>query len=937
MNFKHIIAITAIISLLLPGISANANQPYGGCWHPEDIKDWSPEKDKDAKFNRSRIPLQKRFRTTAGMPANIRQHTEGQICNATILYPRCSAAPSQGAPTFTAYQPTYWQYMDKLVYWAGSASEGIIIPPPAPTTDAAHLSGVKVLGQIFFPPTYYGGKREWVEEMLKTENGKHPYALKLFEIARYFGFDGWFINEETGGSSSSDWASFIKDFNEAADAAGFPDMEIMWYNARTAPDITILKAHKNTSQFLEYGAVGDKRSYASQIGCSESDIFSKLYSGIECAKAGLTGYNYFLNQAFPAGGHVGSVALFCPEEHSWKDNVRDILDIDDTGEKAYQAVKRVFNDEQTMWVNRSGDPSALNDSWRGISGAIEERSAITSVPFRSDMCVGVGKYRFVEGRKLWTGDWHHSGVQSVLPTWRWWIGNRGDLTVDIDWDNAYNMGNSFRVSGSLSVGDHLMRLYKTCLKIENDMVLEIAFKGETPQLALSTSESVNPDKYLDGSAAEITVKNDGWKTAKWKLAELDGKTVYMIGLNFKSPSGQQNFSFSLGALSVMTDGKAQTAPEIRNAVIESDLGQEKGDVRLSWDYDFNSSFDRFDIYVTDGPERKLAGQTRGEGFYLAGFERPKESNKLKIEIVPVTKDGKSGTPAGLEAVFPELEKSQVRIKPGKSYLLVGETTEITAKATNFPISYKWTVSSGLQPMTSLDGDKITVKALKEGHQQINVSVVNPSGTAQLACEAIDVLDNATHGLVENVVLKKKVVGYSSSANDREVPDKIIDGVVNPSSTSDKWCSLDAESWVTFDCGAKYRIYGFKIYDCKSGPENNENFHSFTIELSDDGKNWTKVVDETDRMKDNIKEDYIVPAWGRYIRFSPKVAGVLRVWEFEAYGLSEGAGITGSVIQEGEAEIKAIYSPDGKRYPSLQPGVNIVVYSDGKIRKVVGRY
>lgn len=108
--------------------------------------------DKDAKFNRSRVPLAKRFKEPTLMKANKNQYYEGQICNAPILFPTCSMCPSQGAYNFLGYQPTYWQYMDKLVYWAGSASEGIIIPPPAGSIDAAHQSGVKVLGQVFFPP-----------------------------------------------------------------------------------------------------------------------------------------------------------------------------------------------------------------------------------------------------------------------------------------------------------------------------------------------------------------------------------------------------------------------------------------------------------------------------------------------------------------------------------------------------------------------------------------------------------------------------------------------------------------------------------------------------------------------------------------------------------------------------------------------------------------
>ena len=96
--------------------SSYAQQPYGGCWHPDDIKNWSPETDKDAKFNRSRVPLAKRFKEPTLMKANSQQYYEGQICNAPILFPTCSMCPSQGAYNFLGYQPTYWQYMDKLVY-----------------------------------------------------------------------------------------------------------------------------------------------------------------------------------------------------------------------------------------------------------------------------------------------------------------------------------------------------------------------------------------------------------------------------------------------------------------------------------------------------------------------------------------------------------------------------------------------------------------------------------------------------------------------------------------------------------------------------------------------------------------------------------------------------------------------------------------------------
>lgn len=473
--YKSIIAAAISVAAVFPAL---AQQPYGGCWHPEDIKDWSPETDPNAKFNRSQVPLATRFREPALMKANKNQYYEGQVCNATILFNMCSICPSQGADNFLGYQPTYWQYMDKLVYWAGSASEGIIIPPPAGSIDAAHAQGVKVLGQIFFPPSAYGGTQAWVREMVTKENGKYIYAIKLYEIAKYFGFDGWFINEETGGASTSDWVGFIKEFNAAADAAGDTQMEIQWYDAGRQPETEILKAHKNTSQFLEYGATGDKRSYASSIGCTEAETFSKLYAGVQCVSNGLTGIDNEMDDAFPTSGHVGSLDLFCPEEHIWKDNVKNLLGTsDDNGIKAYEATLKTFNNEEIFWVNRAGDPSDISDSrWRGMSGAVLERSAISSLPFVSDMCVGVGKHRFVDGLKKGTQDWYHSGMQSILPTWRWWIENRGNIKVSIDWDDAFNGGSSFKFS-NIGMGKHLVRLYKTQIYVGSDAVARVAFKG----------------------------------------------------------------------------------------------------------------------------------------------------------------------------------------------------------------------------------------------------------------------------------------------------------------------------------------------------------------------------------------------------------------------------------------------------------------------------
>ena len=877
-----------------------AQQPYGGCWHPDDIKNWSPETDKDAKFNRARVPLANRFKEPTLMKANKNQYYEGQICDATILFPTCSMCPSQGANNFLGYQPTYWQYMDKLVYWAGSASEGIIIPPPAGSTDAAHQSGVKSLGQIFFPPSAYGGTQTWVRQMLTTENGVYIYAKKLYEIAKYMGFDGWFINEETGGGSTSEWVAFIKEFNKIADENGDTQMEIQWYNASRRPNADILKTHKNTSQFLEYGAAGDYRSYATELGCTEAETFSKLYAGVQVVNSGHTGFQYHLNAAMPTDGHVGSLDLFCPEERIWKDNVKNLLGKNDTGESAYAAIKKTFQNESQMWVNNEGDPTSTSGTWSGISGRVLERSVINSMPFTSSFCVGVGKHRFVEGVKAGTQDWYHSGVQSIMPTWRWWIENKGSLAVDIDWDDAYNFGSSIKVSGKLTSGDHLMRLYKTMVSVENGGKLRLVYKTSTKgsvEVKLSTSSSTTPDVTL---ANPTTSEKNGWTVAEYDLSSLNGKTIYMVALNLKASADVAAYTMSLGELDLLPAGYAPASVEVKNLASESVLGEAKGDVRLTWDYDYTNDFDHFDIYkeTADG-SRTLVGQTRDEAFYVPTFERIGTDAFVNFAVVPVMKDMRQQEGKTIRMDYPKATAPTVTFSLGKSYLKVGEQTTITANATGAPTAWKWTLPDGLKLAdgSSLTEKTITVIATKTGKQKVSVDVTNSVGTSTTQAEVIDVMSDSEFADVQNVVRGKKVVDYSGSTNSTEVPDKIIDGVTNPSSTSAKWCNVSSDNWVVFDCLGAYRMYGFRIYDGNSGPESGvDQIDSYKIQLSDDGENWTTVVDTENRADESIKTDYIAPYKARYVKLIPHVNGTLRIWEFEVYGKEEN-NMTVSVDQE----------------------------------------
>ncbi|MEG2180868.1 MAG: hypothetical protein RRZ66_09930, partial [Bacteroidales bacterium] len=56
---SSLIVFFAVVNVMV------AQQPFGGCWHPDYIINWTPDKDPDAKFNRSTVKLQPRFVDTS--------------------------------------------------------------------------------------------------------------------------------------------------------------------------------------------------------------------------------------------------------------------------------------------------------------------------------------------------------------------------------------------------------------------------------------------------------------------------------------------------------------------------------------------------------------------------------------------------------------------------------------------------------------------------------------------------------------------------------------------------------------------------------------------------------------------------------------------------------------------------------------------------------
>lgn len=187
------------------------NQPVYHGYRKQNILDWTPKSDEYYEFMRAEVPLKKRNEAFKPTQANPMLDQEVQSLLLTGDYGNEFFNPTVYNDQFGQYLFNFWQYVDYTASWHGVVTNptpdsifnpeaewwareyefGVMNLPNPAYTNAAHKNGVKALGAIFFP------RSEHTDDFIyKDENGRFPLADKFVEIAKYYNFDGYFVNAE---------------------------------------------------------------------------------------------------------------------------------------------------------------------------------------------------------------------------------------------------------------------------------------------------------------------------------------------------------------------------------------------------------------------------------------------------------------------------------------------------------------------------------------------------------------------------------------------------------------------------------------------------------------------------------------------------------------------------------------------------------------------
>lgn len=870
------------------------NQPTSPHWFPSELLNWNQESDKNINFNKSNVELAKRVSKDKLTPVNDTQNKDKEVVAISIMNSSTSGNSSQGGNKFSSNTFSYWQYIDKMVYWGGSSGEGLIVPPTADVTDSAHKNGVPVLGTVFFPMTEHGGKMEWLDEFLKKDDsGSFPIVDKLIDVAKSYGFDGWFINQETQGTDeaplTAEHAKLMKELIVEFKTKAKDSLEIMWYDSMTKDgkmdwqnalteenEFYLMGENKEAiadSMFLNFWWTTDKLADKNLLEASTKKATelgidpNKLFAGVDVQENGInTPIRWDL---FEKGNTA--LGLYCP---SWTYSSAESID-------------DFHGKENRLWVNENGDPSiktnAADKEWKGISTYAIEKTVVNSIPFVTNFNMGNGYNFFIDGEKVSETDWNNRSMADIMPTYRWMIKNDGTNKVQatIDYANAFYGGNSIKLSGNLQGGKaSTIKLYSADLKIED----KVSFKT-----SINSSKEVDFDLVLefhDGSTETIkskdTVTPDAWSTLSYDVSKANGKSIKNISYSITSKEDMSDLKLNIGNISITKDAKEATSSNLK--VLDKTFDEDAmfAGVRLSWESNKDTDTKHFEIYEkNEDGSRSFLGSTLSTNFFLNALPRNGESNKTDFEVIAINKNGERGASTTASMDWPDNSIPKAEFKISKTLVAPGEEITIENLSSQNSEEFVWELKGSKTESSTEKSPKVVYE--KEGSYTLKLTAKNKSGENVKVIEEVITVSNDAAELAN--LSEGKSAEASSFVNNNEAPQFAFDG-----KTDTKWCATGkAPHSVTVDLGDVKTVSEVHMAHAEAGGESDGmNTKAYTIEVSEDGTNFTEVVNITRNSSANTVDTF-KPVKAKFVRItaikpSQNSDSAVRIYEIQVKGL-----------------------------------------------------
>lgn len=879
--------------------------PIGPAFTVDTLLSWEPTNDPDSDYSRSVVPLADRY---TGFTVNDYANPDAKLMVCSLANSKHDATNAQGQESFSSYAFNYWQYATSFVYWSGS-KRGQVVVPTGEFTDAAHTNGVPVMGTIFF---------DWNGDSSVVENFVRNYrsvADKLIEVMEYYGFDGYFFNEETAVdyTTAGNLRSMIAYMRQQK-----PNMLIGWYDSITDSGNLSYQDAVNGSNsgwvsagvnefFMNYNwttqDVNTTVSTMQNLGKSQYEAFAGLDVQQNCMNTYFSS-NYLLNNSNKL---KLSLALYCPNS---------TMGLSGDGADFHEV-------ERQFYVN-GGDPRSTSSSgWAGMSRFFADHTTIISAPFVTNFNSGHGKAFYIDGVKSRDAEWSYQSVQDVMPTWTWIIDSNGQkLSGAYDFEDAYNGGSSIKFYGSLTANKpNNIMLYSTNLDINGSTNIAVTAKNDRGLMKLvayygdsSTSSYANCQK----ATFALDASSGGWTTSNVSLTSLSGKKLYAIGFEIGGTSNVSDYQVNIGRLAV-TDSEAAAA-SASNARLEEIiyLDAYTAEARIKWNGNNASSYEIYRLNA-DGT-RTLIMETPNTAYYIPNLVRNDDQADVTIEVVPVNANGVRGESSRFTIDWPYENGDTEKLSDVTVPVNICPLAEVTGYSAQNDGEPAWKAIDG----TSENGSKWCATNKQSGWMTIKLD--QPRTIKRIRIEHAEYGGEAQNmnTIAFSVQYKSGnnwVTVYSTNSNSSAVTDELITPV-----TAQEW-RLDITNSGSSPWGA-IRIYEWQMFESTERERSDIVLMKFASAKNNKGASDTFSL--THAPTSSTVRLYLRDANGNYTQIASKEAQSSTV-SFTGLDYGSDAGRVFYTVQEGVQEESIKLSTAFDAEPgAVKYSINVVQPANGSV-------
>ncbi|MGI5238961.1 GH92 family glycosyl hydrolase [Dactylosporangium sp. CA-139066] len=216
----------------------------------------------------------------------------------------------------------------------------------------------------------------------------------------------------------------------------------------------------------------------------------------------------------------------------------------------------------------------------------------------------------------------------------------------------------------------------------------------------------------------------------------------------------------------------------------------------------------------------------------------------------------------------------------------GEQAAFNTKA--FTIQLSTDGSTWQTPVTvTNNADPVTTHQIAAtSARYVRLNVTTPTQNSDTATRIYELEAYGGGTAPANLALNKPATGTTACAAS-EGPEKAVNGSVS-GGNADKFCSAVAGAWLRVELGASRAISRFEVAHAEAGGEPaTYNTKAFTIEVSNDGTTWTRVVDVSGNTAANTTHP-VSGVSGRYVRLNivtptQTTDAAARIYELRVFG------------------------------------------------------